>query len=189
MKMHIRGLLKFVSAVAVVVSCQLVSAQTTDTQKFTVTVPSTLSITAPSDRSQPHDTTNNNQVFSPGTNLANHWAVSCNSNAGATVALTTVTPFTNGIHKQDARLDLAVSSSDNTSGSSPTAIWTVVQPSDQTNYIAGTPAGDDATVIAQSTRPGKATLGLTVTFVMDNAYSTLSQGSYVIDVVGTITAN
>ncbi len=65
MKMHIRSLLKVVSAVVVAASCQLVSAQTTDTQRFTVTVPSTLSITAPSDRSQPHDTTNNNQVFLP----------------------------------------------------------------------------------------------------------------------------
>jgi hypothetical protein len=189
MKMHIKGLLKFVSAVAVVASCQLVSAQTTDTQRFTVTVPSTLSITAPSDRVQAHDTTNNNQVFAPGTNLANHWAVSCNSNAGATVLLTTSTPFTNGTHEQDARLDLAVSSTDNTSGATPTAIWSVTQPSGQTNYLAGTAAGDTASVIAQSSRPGKATLGLTVTFVMDNAYSTLSQGNYVIDVVGTIAAN
>ena len=189
MKMHIGSLLKVVSAVVVAASCQLVSAQTTDTQKFTVTVPSTLSITAPSDRSQPHDTTNANQVFLPGTNLANHWAVSCNSNAGATVALATATPFTNGTHKQDAKLDLAVSSTDNTSGASPVAIWSVTQPSDQTNYLAGTPAGNDATVIAQSSRPGKGTLALTVTFVMDNAYSTLSQGNYSIDVVGTITAN
>ncbi len=115
--------------------------------------------------------------------------MSCNSNAGATVALTTATPFTNGTHKQDARLDLAVSSTDNTSGGSPVAIWTVTTPSDQTNYLAGTPAGNDATVIAQSSRPGKATLALTVTFMMDNAYSTLSQGNYSIDVVGTIAAN
>ena len=65
------------------------------------------------------------------------------------------------------------------------AIWTVSTASDQTNY-----AGSDnvAAVQATSSQPGKATLALSVTFIT-NTYSTLLQGDYQIDVVGTIAAN
>jgi hypothetical protein len=177
MKMNIKSFLKIVSAFTIAVLCQTASAQTTDTQRFTVTVPSTLSITGPADQTLTHDTTNNNQVFAPGSNTANHWAVQCNSGAGATVNLRTNTPFThtsNSAYKRDAKLDLAVS-----------AIWTVSTASDQTNY-----AGSDnvANVQATSSQPGKATLALSVTFIT-NTYSTLLQGDYQIDVVGTIAAN
>lgn len=186
MKMNIKGLLKVVSAVVAMVGCQSLMAQTTDTQKFTVNVPSALSIIAPADQLLTHDATNNNQVFSPGTNTANHWAVLCNSGAGATVNLTTSTPFThatNNSYKRDARLALAVSSTDNNGSGS--AIWTVSSATDQTNY---TSADNNATVTATSSAPGKATLALTVTFIT-NTYSTLLQGDYSIDVVGTIAAN
>jgi hypothetical protein len=145
MKMSIRGLVKVVSAVVVVAGSQMAMAQTTDTQRFTVTVPSTLSITGPADQVLTHDATNNDQVFSPGALAANHWQVLCNSNAGATVNLTTNT----------------------------------------TNYVA---ADNNASVQATSAQPGKATLALTVTFIT-NTYSTLLQGDYQIDVVGTIAAN
>jgi hypothetical protein len=185
MKMNIKSFLKIMSAFAIAVLSQTASAQTTDTQRFTVTVPSTLSITGPADQTLTHDTTNNNQVFVPGSNTANHWAVQCNSGAGATVNLRTNTPFThtsNSVYKRDAKLDLAVSSSDNNGTS---AIWTVSTPSDQTNY-----AGSDnvAAVQATSSLPGKATLALSVTFIT-STYSTLLQGDYQIDVVGTIAAN
>ena len=186
MKMNIKGLLKVVSAVVAMVGCQSLMAQTTDTQKFTVTVPSALSIKAPANQLLTHDATNNNQVFSPGANTANHWAVLCNSGAGATVNLTTSTPFThttNSSYKRDARLGLAVSSTDNNGGGA--AIWTVSSATDQTNYTA---ADNNATVSATSAAPGKATLALTVTFIT-NTYSTLLQGDYSIDVVGTIAAN
>ena len=185
MKMNIRGLLKAVSAVVVAACCQSAMAQTTDTQRFTVTVPSTLSITGPADQVLTHDATNNNQIFSPGTVTANHWAVLCNANAGATVNLTTSTPFThtsNNTYKRDAKLDLAVSSTDN---NGVNAIWTVATPSDTTNYVG---SDNNATVQATSSRPGKATLALTVTFIT-NTYSTLLQGDYQVDVVGTIAAN
>ncbi|MFO1002879.1 MAG: hypothetical protein U0936_21315 [Planctomycetaceae bacterium] len=153
MKMNIKSFLKIMSAFAIAALSQTVSAQTTDTQRFTVTVPSTLSITGPADQTLTHDTTNNNQVFAPGSNTADHWAVQCNSGAGATVNLRTNTPFThtsNSTYKRDAKLDLAVSSSDNNGTS---AIWTVSTASDQTNY-----AGSDnvAAVQATSSQPGKA---------------------------------
>jgi hypothetical protein len=185
MKMNIKGLLKFVSAVVVVAGTQSAMAQTTDSQKFTVTVPSTLSITGPVDQSLTHDTTNNNQVFAPGGVTANHWQVLCNAGAGATVNLATSTPFThttNNTYKRDAKLDLAVSSSDNNGA---TAIWSTTTASDQTNYVG---ADNNASVQAHSAMPGKGTLALTVTFITNN-YSTLLQGDYQIDVVGTITAN
>ncbi len=185
MKMNIKSLLKVVSAVVVAACCQSAMAQTTDTQRFTVTVPSTLSITAPADQSLTHDTTDNNQVFSPGSLAANHWAVQCNSSAGATVNLRTSTPFThtsNSTYKRDAKLDLSVSSSDNSSSG---AIWSIATASDQTNYVA---SDNIASVQATSAQPGKATLALSVTFIT-NTYSTLLQGDYQIDVVGTIAAN
>lgn len=185
MKMNIRGLLKIVSAVVVVLGSQVATAQTTDTQRFTVTVPSNLSITAPADQVLTHDTTNNNQVFAPGALPANHWAVLCNSSAGATVNLTTNTAFThttNNTYKRNARLDLAVSSTDNNGA---VAIWSVATATDQTNYVA---ADNNASVQATSAQPGKATLALTVTFIT-TTYSTLLQGDYQIDVVGTIAAN
>ncbi|MBC7966909.1 MAG: hypothetical protein H7Z17_13405 [Fuerstia sp.] len=188
MRISIKGLLKVVcgAAVVVVAGSQSGMAQTTDTQRFTVTVPSTLSITGPADQTLIHDTTNSNQVFSPGALPANHWAVQCNSNAGATVNLTTSTPFThtlNGTYKRDAKLDLAVSSSDNDGGGSP--VWGVTTPSDLTNFAG---ADDIASVQATSAVAGKATLALTVTFIT-NTFSTLLQGNYQIDVVGTIAAN
>lgn len=185
MKMNIRGLLKVVSAVVVVAGCQSAMAQTTDTQRFTVTVPSSLSIVAPADATLTHDTTNSDQVFLPGAITANHWQVLCNSNAGATVNLTTNSAFThtvNSSYKRDARLDLAVSSTDNNGA---LAIWGVTTASDQTNYVG---ADNTASVQATSAEPGKATLALTVTFIT-NTYSTLLQGDYQIDVVGTIASN
>lgn len=167
------------------VGAQSASAQLTDSQTFTVTVPSTLSITGPADKLLTHDGTNNNQVFAPGTVTANHWAVLCNAGAGATVNLSTSKPFThttNSTYKRDAKLDLAVSSTDNNGA---TAIWSVTTPTDQTNFVG---ADNNASVQAHSAMPGKGTLALTVTFIT-NTYSTLLQGDYAIDVVGTITAN
>lgn len=187
MRISIKGLVKVVcgAAVVIVAGSQAGMAQTTDTQRFTVTVPSTLSITGPADQTLIHDTTNSNQVFSPGALPANHWAVLCNSAAGATVNLTTNTPFTHttsNTYKRNAKLDLAVSSSDNNGAS---AIWGVTTATDQTNFGG---ADNNASVQATSAMPGKATLALTVTFIT-NTYSTLLQGDYQIDVVGTIAAN
>lgn len=184
--MNIKGLLKFVSAMAVAASCQMAMAQTTDTQRFTVTVPSTLSIIAPADQSLIHDTTDGDQVFAPGPLTADHWAVQCNSGAGATVNLTTSTPFThtgNSSYKRDAKLDLIISSTDNNGGGSP--VWAVSTGSDQTDYVG---SDNDASVQATSAAPGKATLALSVTFITDT-YSTLLEGDYVVDVVGTIASN
>ena len=185
MKTCIQRFVKTFSLIIVTSLSQVAMGQTTDTQTFTVTVPSSLSIIAPDDQFLTHDTTDNGQVFNPGTDTANHWAVLCNSAAGATVNLTTLTPFThttNSSYQRDAQLDLAVSSSDNNGGS---AVWTVTNPTDVTDYLG---SDDNASVQATSAAPGKATLALTVTFVTDT-YSTLLQGDYQIDVVCTIAAN
>ncbi|MCA9066828.1 MAG: hypothetical protein KDA96_27365 [Planctomycetaceae bacterium] len=177
---------KPLSFIVVLLFAGAVHAQTTDSQTFTVTVPSSLSISAPADLSLTHDTTNNDQVFVPGADPARHWAVLCNSAAGASVQLTAQSPFvhaTDSSYKRDAALSLSVSSSDNTGGGA--AIWSVGTSSAATDYAGGT---NTATVTASSAQPGKATLALTVTFVTNN-YGTLLQGDYVTDVVGTITAN
>ncbi|MCA9057940.1 MAG: hypothetical protein KDA85_05555 [Planctomycetaceae bacterium] len=186
MKTSSRILVRLAAVAGVFAFAGVLHAQTTDTQRFTVTVPSSLSITAPADRTLTHDTTNNSQVFTPGGDTANHWAVLCNSSAGASVNITATSPFTHtsdSTYKRDAALNLAVSSSDNTGGGS--SIWAVTQSTASTDYAN---AVNTASVTASSAQPGKATLALTVTFVT-NTYSTLLQGDYVVDVVGTIAAN
>ena len=172
--------------ITLTVTCRSAIAQTTDTQTFTVTVPSSLSITAPSNESLTHDGTNNNQVFTPGATPADHWQVLCNSANGASVSLKTLSAFTHttdGSYERDARLDLTVSYTDVDSGGA--AIWTSGIASDQTDYASG---DGEAEVTASSGVPGRASLAVQVTFITDT-YSTLLEGDYVTTVEGTISAN
>ena len=155
-------------------------AQVSDTETFTVTVPATLTITPPAASvSVAHDQTDNDQVFS-----AQQWLVTQNGSAGATVTFATNQAFTNTVAttiKRNAKLDLALASSDSGSG------WAVSVASDQTDYANVTP-DEVATVQAASTAPGDAAFDLTVTFITTD-FSTLASGSYVTTVTGTITAN
>src|ERR1051325_3659450 len=66
-------------------------AATTGTQSFTLTVPSVLSITAPSAATATHDGTNANQAFS-----AQAWQVDQNQILGATANFAVATPFIHG---------------------------------------------------------------------------------------------
>ncbi len=178
MKMSIRDLGKFLAAVVALAYGQTAFGQTTDNQVFTVTVPSLLSITAPANKTidTTTDQTDGNKVFTPG-GAVDHWAVTCNSSSGATVALTALTPFVNGTSQRDAQLDLAI-------GSGGTN-WAVSVASDVTDYGGGT---NTATVQAASTAPGDGGLALTVTFI-NTTYSDLTEGDYVMTVQGTISAN
>lgn len=155
--------------------CQSAFAQTTDSQLFTVRVPSLLSITAPGDgfMDTVTDQTDGNKVFTP----AGNWTVVCNAAAGATVNLTAQSPFTNGSSQRDASLALSVASG------GPT--WSVTTASAQTNYVG---AVNTASVQATSSQPGSGQLRLVVTF-LNSTYSTLTQGDYVMTVQGTISAN
>lgn len=109
------------------------------------------------------------------------WTVTQTSSAGATVTFTTEQAFTSTISsslKRDARLDLALASSDTRSGRA------VSVASDQTSYAS---ASEVAKVQASSTAPGSAAFDLTVTFVTGDVF-TLEQGDYVTTVTGTIAA-
>jgi hypothetical protein len=152
-------------------------AQATDNQVFTVTVPTVLTITGPANVSVNHDASNNDQVFS-----AQQWTASVNDVDGATVIFQTNQAFTHSTataYKRDAKLDLAIASSD------PTASWAVSTATDQTNY-----AGADgvAAVQASSTAPGDAAFDLTVTFITTD-FSSLAAGDYTTTVTATLTAN
>ena len=145
-----------------------------DSQKFTLTVAPTLTITAPADVPKTHDTTDANQTFDP-----QNWAVTCNNGAGATVAFS-ITTFSNGSAVRDSSLTVSVASSDQA-----TANWQVTtvgaQSTDNVNSV------NTATVNADSDGPGNATFTVNVTFI-DSDYSVLPAGDYVATVTGTLTA-
>jgi hypothetical protein len=149
----------------------------TDSQVFTVTVPAVLTVSGPNDVSLTHDKSDANQAFA-----AQPWTASSNSGAGATINFSTNQAFTHvsdSSFKRDAKLDLAITSSD------APASWSVTTATDQTNHAG---ADEVATVQAASTAPGDVALNLTVTFLTSD-FSTLLQGDYTTTVTATITAN
>jgi len=153
------------------------SAQVSDTQKFTVTVPTNLSITAPVDAAITHDETNSNQSFP-----AQAWTVVGNSVSGVTVSFATATPFvhaTDPSYKRDVQLGLAVGTS------SGPGTWTVSQASDTTDYDNN---DDVAAVTASSNGTSSATFNLAVSFITD-VYGSFPAGNYETTVTGTVTAN
>ena len=165
---------------ALVLAAFSTSAQAQVTQASqlnTLTVLSTMSIVAPVPGVLVHDTSDNDQVFP-----VQNWITHTSGLTGANVTFVAQTPFTNALDasfQRDAKLDLAITSSDDT------ANWAVTIPSDQTNYLS---SSDTATVSATSSGPGIGQLGLTVTFV-ETGYSSLAAGAYTMTVAGTIAAN
>lgn len=111
------------------------------------------------------------------------WTCVSNDADGATATFTTTGGF---VHEtvltelRDARLSLVLDSADSGSG------WAVTTPTDQTDVGAVVP-DLVATVQAESSAPGNATLSLDVTFVTGNA-ATLLPGVYCATIVGTVTA-
>ena len=162
-------------------TASVADAQVTDTERFRVTVPSQLTITAPQALvSITHDETDADQPFPP-----QPWNVTANALLGATVSFSTDQAFTHTLDptfKRDARLDLSVASSD------APAAWTVLIGSDQTDYDNLVLPDEVATVTAASIRPGDASFNLGVTFLTVD-HSTLAEGDYEMTVTGTLTAN
>lgn len=169
--------IKLAIAALLVASTTHVFAATTETQRFTVTVPSAISITAPVNTSLIHDESENDQVFP-----AQPWVVRGNSLAGVTASFSTATAFTHSVDataKRDASLGLAVNSSVGA------ANWNVTQAADQTDF-----ANNDgvATVQVSSNGFGRATMDLSVSFITDG-FGTFPAGEYETIVTGTVTAN
>ena len=169
---------KIVSTFAVLALLTGVSyGQTTATQKFKVTVPSNISITAPGDVSLTHDQTDNDQSFP-----AQAWVVKGNTSAGVAVSFATATAFVHTVDsqfKRDATLGLALASNQGP------AAWTISTASDSTDYAN---LDGVATVAASSDGVGSANFDLTVTFVTDG-FGTFASGDYETTVTGTVTAN
>lgn len=170
--------LKYALAVLLLASsASTAMAQSTASQRFTVTVPSAISITAPANASLTHDETENNQFFP-----AQNWIVRGNSLAGVTVSFSTGSAFqhtTDVNARRDASLGLTVNSS---VGS---AAWVVNQGSDTTDH-----ANNDgiATVQVSSNGFGLANLDVTVGFIT-NEFGSFPAGDYETTVTGTVTAN
>ena len=169
--------MKIKLAIAALLVATTANAATTDTQKFTVTVPGAISITAPVNTSLTHDETENDQVFP-----AQAWTVKGNSLAGVTASFATAQAFTHTVDataKRDAALGLAVNSS---VGS---ANWNVTQAADQTDYANNNGV---ATVQVSSNGFGVATMDLSVSFITDG-FGSFPSGDYETTVTGTVTAN
>ena len=178
MKMNIKDFATVLSTVAALSFGSSAFGQAQ--QNFTVVVGPVLSITAPADLSINHDTTDANQTFSVA-----GWDVASNNGTGATVDFTTTAVFQNGATERDLTMTVSVVTTDLDGGGSP--VW-AVNPALTTyssNYVGLDVNGQ---VQATSAGPGNAQLGLAMTFV-DNDYSLLPSGNYVVQVTGTITAN
>jgi hypothetical protein len=151
-------------------------AATTGTQNFTVSVPTAVSIVAPSAVSLTHDETDNANAFP-----AQTWVVKGNDPDGVNVSFSTTTPFVGpGSSKADVRLNLAVGTSQGP------ASWTVTTAVDTTDWANSTP-DNSALVAAQSNGVGRANLNLTVSF-LGGEFGTYAAGDYVTTVTGTVAA-
>lgn len=155
------------------------SAQTTAEAQFCITVSEALGIVGPS---APiaifHDGSGNSNAFP-----AVSWTCICNDADGSVATFSTLTGMVHSAvptSMRDVQLNLAVTSADAGSG------WATTIASDQTDVTAVVP-DLIATVQAESTGPGDATLDLTVTFITDD-FATLVPGIYCTTVVATITA-
>ncbi len=164
-------------ALFVAASTSSVMGATTASQKFTVTVPSAISITAPANTTLTHDESENNQPFP-----AQPWVVKGNSLAGVTVSLKTTQPFTHKVDpssKRNAQIGLSVGSSVGA------AAWTVTKATDVTDYATNKV---EASVQASSNGFGRATLDVAVSFITDG-FGTFAAGEYETTVTGTVTSN
>lgn len=149
----------------------------TGSQKFTVVVPTNISITPPADVTLTHDETDNDQAFP-----VQQWEVFGNNQSGVSVNFTTNTPFIHTVDpsfERDAQLGLALNSNNGP------ATWTITQASDATDFGQ---SDTDATVAATSNGVGRANFDLSVTFVTDS-FGTFAAGNYEMTVVGTVSAN
>ncbi|QDV68503.1 hypothetical protein Poly24_22120 [Rosistilla carotiformis] len=167
----IAPVVSFGLSLAIAASAQ---AQETDSELFRVTVPSTLSITAPSATvSQIHDETDNDQVFP-----IQRWLVTANNTGGAMAVFTTDQAFTHTLdsnYKRDAYLTLAKASGD---------AWTVTNGSATTNYGSSL---EEVSVTAESFTPGAANFDIGVSLV-EETFTDLAAGDYELTVTGTLTA-
>lgn len=165
------------AALTVLLGAVSAEAQVTASQKFTVTVPTNIDITAPSDVAITHDESDNDQAFP-----AQQWNVRGNIAAGVSVSFSTDQAFTHttdSSFQRDAKLDLALASSDGP------AVWSVGVASDTTDYAN---ADGQATVQASSDGVGSAAFDLSVTFITDT-FGSFAAGDYETTVTGTVTAN
>ncbi len=147
-----------------------------DNQTFTVVVPTSISITAPTAASITHDESNNPQAFP-----AQTWAVKGNVRSGVTVSFATSQPFVHAednTFKRNARLELALGTV------AGPATWNVTTAADQTDYVNN---DGIAQVNAESSGVGRANFNLTVKFITEE-YGVFAAGNYVTTVTGTVAA-
>ena len=154
----------------------------TTTQKFTVTVPKRVSITAPVAVTE---------TFNPVVDATSHafvaqtWQVKGNVQLGVGVTFVAETPFvhtTDSSYVRDAKLTVTLGS---TTGP---ATWTVAgSGTAQTDYANASPV-TTATVSASSNKVGQAAFNVAVEFLTANV-AEVAEGAYSTTVRGTVTEN
>ncbi len=177
MSMKLRFCTLVCAGMALVSGTGVAVGQTTDTQTYTVTVPETISVVAPSAATLNHDLTANPQSFD-----AQTWVVRGNSTTGVTVNFGVTGVF---VHTVDGSFQRDVQLGLSTGATQGPATWTITTASDATALATG---DLDATVTAASDDVGRADMALTVTFVTGDI-GTLLEGDYVATVTGTVAAN
>ncbi len=155
-----------------------VMSERTARQAFHVHVPPRLSIKAPPMEAH--------AVLLPGeaqVALAQQtWNVTSNATSGATVQFSTERCFHHVFDsriRRDAQLDVKILDE------SRPGVWVVTQPNSVTHYDSGI---EEASVQVVSSNSGTVSLGVTVTFLQGDSYST-PDGDYETTIVGTITAH
>ncbi len=149
----------------------------TASQNYSVIVPPSISIVAPSNQVITHDLTDNNQTFPLQT-----WTVKGNLANGLNVSFATTHAFTHSSDansKRNAQLGLALASSQGAGR------WTITKATDATNFASG---DELAEVTAVSDGVGRANFNLSVTFVTEEI-GLFAAGDYSTTIVGTVSAN
>lgn len=147
-------------------------------ERFTVTVPNlTAILTSPPDQATAAPVNDGSDVVF----AAVTWEAITTDADGATLTLGVSQAFTNGTFKRDCELGLSLNAVPPTAGSN----WLVTVANDVTDYANG---DETAEVIAASDNPGRVFLDLVVTFKTVD-FALVTDGDYVTQVTGTITAN
>lgn len=160
-----------VMAVATVMtSASSLFGQVNSSQTFTVTVGSDLSVTPPSGGNAilAHDQTVSNQDFAAGGTDVD-WHVLSNSGNGATIGP--------NVYTRNLYFEIVETSV-------PSGVWAV---SGSPNFTSSS-LSPTATLQSTSTGQGNASFAVNARFI-DNNYSLLPAGTYVMTITGTVSAN
>ena len=182
MLQKVSKLAALMAVATVMTSTSSLFGQVNSSQTFTVTVGSDLSVTPPSGGNAilAPDQTDSNQDFAAGGTDVD-WHVLSNSGNGATISFANDGLFTNTIGPNFYTRNLYFEIVET---SVPSGVWAV---SGSPNFTSSS-LSPTATLQSTSTGQGNASFAVNARFI-DNNYSLLPAGTYVMTITGTVSAN